>query len=558
MKTNRFQTILMAGCACAALSACGADDIASPGTGGNVIINPGTPAPSPTPTPTPAEITAAAACPAIGDPKGLTDSGTISGSNGDSWRVCTLPSIISRSTVLPKVAGLLYRINGRVDVGCDGGFFNPTTSGSTTAFSVPVTSTTVGCTAANGFNLNGSGQLTTDTNVTLTIQPGVVLFGETGTSWLAVNRGNKILADGSASAPIVFTSRSNIAGTATDASNAQWGGVVLMGRAPTTGCTASGSTAANTCERQTEGAVDPANFGGRDETYSAGSMKYVQIRYSGYVLSANSELQGLTGEGIGTGTTLDYIQSHNSSDDGAEFFGGNVRMKHYIATGADDDSLDIDMGIQGRFQHVLLIQRPGQGDALMEVDSNGSEQELPRQKSIIANFTALQPQVSSNNEGNDRASILNRGNSDLTLVNGLIVTPNNECIAMHATGSATDRATLTARSVLMQCNATKYLSTGSTDITYTTAEVAAFFSGNGNNDAYTSSLTSLFINGANETTGVTAFDAKTLDPWFDTTTHVGAVKDSTDTWYAGWTCNSGYAPFDSTSVARRACTSVPI
>jgi hypothetical protein len=558
MKTNRFQTILMAGCACAALGACGADDIASPGTGGNVIINPGTPAPSPTPTPTPAEITAAASCPAIGDPKGLTDSGTVSAANGDSWRVCTLPSIISRSTVLPKVAGLLYRINGRVDVGCDGGFFDPA-SGS---FATPVTSTTVGCTAANGFNLNGSGQLTTDTNVTLTIQPGVVLFGETGTSWLAVNRGNKLLAEGTASAPIVFTSRSNIAGTATDATNAQWGGVVLMGRAPVTGCTAGGSTAAtvaaNTCERQTEGAVDPANFGGRNEAYNAGSLKYVQIRYSGYVLSANSELQGLTGEGVGSGTTLDYIQSHNSSDDGAEFFGGTVRMKHYIATGADDDSIDIDNGIQGRFQYVLLIQRPGQGDALMEVDSDGLETELPRQKSIIANFTALQPQVSSNNEANDRASILNRGNSDLTLVNGLVVTPNNECVRVNGSGSTADRATLTARSVLMQCNATKYLATGTTGIAYTAAEVAAFFSGNGNNDAYTSSLTSLFINGANENTGVTAFDAKTLDSWFDTTTYVGAVKDSTDSWYAGWTCNSGYAPFDNASVARRGCTSVPL
>lgn len=558
MKTNRFQTILMAGCACAALSACGADDIASPGTGGDVIINPSpTPSPSPTPTPT-GEITAAASCPAIGDPKGLTDSGTITSSNGDTWRVCTLPSIISRSTVLPKVAGLLYRINGRVDVGCDGGFFDPVTSGGTTAFATPVASTTAGCTAANGFTLNGSGQLTTDTNVTLTIQPGVILFGETGTSWLAVNRGNRIIAEGTAAAPIVFTSRSNINGTATDTTNAQWGGVVLLGRGRTTGCTAGGSTAADTCERQTEGAVDPANFGGRNDAYNAGTMKYVQIRYSGYVLSANSELQALTGEGIGSGTTLDFIQSHNSSDDGAEFFGGTVRMKHYIATGADDDSLDIDNGIQGRFQHVLLIQRPGQGDALMEVDSDGLETELPRQNSIIANFTALQPQTSSNNEGNDRASILNRGNSDLTLVNGLVVTPNNECIRINGSGSVADRATLTARSVLMQCNATKYLATGTAGIAYTVPEIQAFFTGNGNNDAYTASLSAVFINGANETTGVTAFDAKTLDAYFDTTTYVGAVRDANDTWYAGWTCNSSFAPFDNTTVARRACTSVPL
>jgi len=549
-KNNRFQTILMASCACAALSACGADDIASPGTGGNVIINPSpTPSPSPTPTPTPAAITAAAGCPTIADPKGLTDEGTISGSNGDTWRVCTLPSIIAKSVTLPKIAGLVYQIKGRVDVGCDSGFAAPTTS-------APVTSSTVGCTAANGFSLTG-GQLTADTNVTLTIDPGVILYGGTGTSWLAVNRGNKINAVGTASLPIVFTSRDNLNGNATEGSMGQWGGVVLMGRARTTDCN-SGSVAADTCERQTEGSADPATFGGRDDTYNAGTMKYVQIRYSGYVLGANTELQALTGEGIGSGTTLDYIQSFNSSDDGAEFFGGTVRMKHYIAAGADDDSLDADTGIQGRFQYVLLVQRPGQGDALMEIDSNGLESDTPRQNTIVANFTALQPNVSSNNEANDQASILNRGNSDLTLVNGIIATPNNECVRLHGTGTASTRATLTAKSVLLQCNATKFIGSGSGSTAYTASDVAAIFNGNNNNASYTASLSATFVNGTNETMGVTATDAKTLDAWFDTTTYVGAVKDANDSWYAGWTCNSTFAPFDNSSTARRACTSIPL
>jgi hypothetical protein len=106
----------------------------------------------------------------------------------------------------------------------------------------------------------------------------------------------------------------------------------------------------------------------------------------------------------------------------------------------------------------------------------------------------------------------------------------------------------------MQCNATKYLGSG----TYTAAQTAtAFGSGsNGNNDAFTPSLTSLFINGANET-AVTAFDAKTLNAFFDTTTYIGAVKDANDNWYKGWTCNSGYAPFDTTTSASRSCTSIP-
>ncbi|MBN8818158.1 MAG: hypothetical protein J0I80_05495 [Sphingomonas sp.] len=537
---TRTMNFLLAGAALPLLAGCGANEIASPGTGGNVTINQPTPTPSPTPTPTPS----ASVTPAGGCPTTTTDGGTITGPTG-TWRVCNLPSIISASITLTKIPGLLYQMNGRVNVGCDGGFSAPTSSARRI-------STTVGCTAANGFAVNSSGELSADTNVTLTIEPGVIVIGGTGNAWLAVNRGNKINATGTATAPIIFTSRDNVLGINTDSSIGQWGGVVLMGRGRVTDCS-TGSVASNTCERQTEGSADPAVFGGLDDTYNAGTMKYVQIRYSGFVLGANVELQALTTEGIGSGTTLDYIQSHNSSDDGAEFFGGVVRFKHYIATGADDDSLDADTGARSLFQHVLLVQRPGQGDALMEIDSNGNEGDTPRQDLKVANFTAIQSQVSSNNEANDQASVLLRGNSDTTWINGMIITPNNECIRMN--GSGTTPATLTARSVVMQCNATKYLGTG----TLTATQVATAFGAgsNNNSDSFSPSLTSLFINGATET-AVVAIDPKTIDSFFDTTNYIGAVKDANETWYKGWTCNSAYAPFDSTTNAFRACTSLPI
>ncbi len=248
------------------------------------------------------------------------------------------------------------------------------------------------------------------------------------------------------------------------------------GRAPITDCT-NGSVGAGTCERQTEGSVDPAVYGGADSTYNAGSMKFVQIRYSGYVLGAGVELQSLTTEGIGTGTTLDFIQSFNSSDDGAEFFGGSVNFKHYIATGADDDSLDFDVGGQGNFQYVLIVQRSGQGDALFEIDSDGNAADTPRTKLNVANFTAIQPLSSTNNEGADQAASLFRGNSDTTLINGIIATPNNECIRMN--GAATPAASLVAKSVVVQCNATKYVGMS----TYTAAQVQAAFAAGTNNSS---------------------------------------------------------------------------
>ena len=530
---KKISGLLLMSCSAIALAGCGADDISSPGADSvNVPITNPTPTPAPTPTPGTGLVEAATDCPSIGSTQGLTNSGTVTGPEG-TWRVCTLPNLIDASTTLPKTAGVLYRMNGRVDVGCDGGLTAPTTA-------APRATTTASC---------GGRSLRADTNVTLTIEPGVIVYGENGAepAWLAVNRGNKINAAGTLAQPIIFTTYDNVRGIATEATDGRWGGVVLMGRGITTDCTAGGSTTNQTCERDTEGASSPAVFGGSDNAYNAGTMRYVQIRYSGFVLGANIELQALTGEGLGTGTTLEYIQSVNSSDDGAEFFGGAVNMKHYIAVNADDDSLDIDSGLQGNFQYVLIAQRNADGDSLMEVDSNGNEELLPRQKSVVANFTAIQPGVNNNS---NNAAIFARGNADLTLVNGIVVAPQDECIRLNGTG--TTPATLKAFSVAMTCSSTgAFLGTGS----YTAPQVQAQFgAGTNNNAAFTSTLTSTFVNGANETGVIAYADIKTLSSYFDTVTYIGAVKDATDTWFRGWTCDTASAELGSNS----RCTALPV
>jgi len=513
-----YKNLALASCSALALAGCGgAEDIASPGTGGNVTINNntggGTAPPAPPPPTTPAGVTPAAGCPTVDDPQGLADAGTITGPTG-TWRVCTLPARINRSITLTKVPGLLYQMAGRVDVGTDGGF---TASGA-------------------------------DSNVTLTINPGVIVFAGTGVSWLAVNRGNRINAVGTATRPIIFTSRDNVLGLNTNDSQGQWGGVVLMGRAVVTDCS-TGSTTANTCERQTEGAVDPALYGGIDDTYNCGAMQYVQIRYSGYVLSANSELQSLTPSGCGSATTLSHIMSYNSSDDGIEIFGGKLNLKYYVSVNADDDSLDVDTGARVNTQFGLILQRPGANDSFLEIDSNGRETDLPRTNIKVANYTMVQPNVNPANEAQNQASIMLRGNSDNTWINNVIISPNNECLRMNGSGPVP--VTLVARSTVMQCNATKYLGTGS----YTATTTQGWFGAgaHNNSDTHVSSLTGGFINGPNEN-AVTATNPATFDPWFTPTTYVGAVRDASDTWYAGWTCNSATANFGPTSGS---CTSLP-
>ena len=511
---------LMAGTAMMALAACGADDIASPGTGGNVTINNNTTTPPPPPPPPPsAAVTPAFGCPTIaGDP--LVDSGTISGPTGE-WRVCTLPARITTSITLPKQPGLLYRLAARVDVGTD------------------------------------QGPASTNTAVTLTIEPGVIVFGGSGVSWLHVNRGNRINAVGTATRPIIFTSRDNVIGANNENSSGQWGGVVLSGRAPITDCKAQGATPGTiACEKEVEGSLDPAFYGGANSADNSGTMKFVQIRYSGFVLSGASELQALTTGGTGSGTTLENIQSVNSSDDGAEFFGGSVNMKRFISVGAEDDNLDTDVGLKANFQYVIAVQRTGFGDSMIEADSdNDRDGNIPRQNTKLSNFTFVQ----RNNIVN-QAAILLRGGTDYTMANGVVVAPTvTNClrISRPQTASATVDAAIDEagapvfRSVVMQCNATPFA--GSNGVT--AAEVQTIFgSGANNNSAFTASLSNVFVNGANET-AVTAFDAKTLNAYFDTTAYIGAVRNASDTWYEGWTCNTDAASFGTTNTGL--CSTLP-
>src|SRR5690606_32921806 len=96
---------------------------------------------------------------------------------------------------------------------------------------------------------------------------------------------------------------------------------------------------------------------------------------------------------------------------------------------------------------------------------------------------------------------------------------------------------------------------GTGGIAYSAAQVAGFFSGNNNTDAFTSTLTSLFVNGANET-ALVATDPTTLSAFFDTTTYVGAVQNSNADWFARWTCNSSYANFGAGNTGN--CTAVPV
>lgn len=521
---TRARMALMLGAAAAALTGCGADDIASPGEGVIVIPSPTpTPGPSPTPTPGGSLVTPAANCPTIAGPNALVDRGTISGPTG-TYRNCAFPARFTASTQIPRVPGVIYSLDGRVDVGTD------------------------------------RGAASTGNEVTLTVDPGVVVFGATGVSFLVVNRGNQISAVGTPTQPIVFTGRGNVVGTADDQTSQLWGGIVLLGRAPITDCLAPGATPGTVaCERDTEGTSN-ALYGGATPTDSSGRMSYVQIRYSGFILSAASELQGLTPSGVGSGTQLDHIQVHNSSDDGIEVFGGRPNMRYLVLTGNEDDSLDTDVGYKGFIQFVLAVQRAGGsvGDSIIEADSNGNEDAVPRQNVRIANFTFIQRSTA----GSNLTAILLRGGADYTFANGVITTTGaNACIRLNApavvqgANSALDeQGPPVFRSVLLSgCSSAV---TGSGGVTNDQAAGVFGTGSNGNNSAFASTLTGVFVNGTGEAAAA-AINPTTLNDsqnFFVATNYVGAVRDASDTWYRNWTCNSATADFGSSSGA---CSTLP-
>jgi len=514
-KISSISKIFLAGCAFSALSACGADDVASPGDG--VIIVP-TPTPSPTPTPGPAPTpTPTPGGPYSGAiPAGFIDRGVV-----NNRRVLEMPTRFTQDTTLQNLPGAVYSLAGPVNVGTDVG---------------------------------GAGTTPGGQSVTLTIQPGVVVIAASGNDYLIVNRGSRLNAVGTASQPIIFTARANLEGTTTDASQGLWGGIIVLGRAPISDCNTNVPGGDVACQNVIEGTTS-ALYGGATAADNSGNIQFVQIRYSGFAIAPGNELQGLTLGGVGSGTTINNIQVHNSSDDGIEIFGGRANLKNLVITGADDDGLDTDLGYQGFIQFLIAVQRDANnGDSMVEADSNGNEDALPRQNTRLANFTFVQR---STVQGLN--AILMRGGADYTMVNGVVVAPR-VCLDIDATNGTTTRAADTTlqdvgpprfNSVVFSCQ-TPFLE--ETNVPAATIQTIFTTSpSSGNNANFTSSLVNVFTNGANES-AVASFNASTLSPFFVNTTYIGAVRDASDTWYAGWTCNASYVSFGSTSAN---CTALP-
>ncbi len=197
--------------------------------------------------------------------------------------------------------------------------------------------------------------------VTLTIEPGTIIKGSSGTGSLAsalvVARGGKILANGTASQPIVMTSTAdNVTvgesyGTNLDQNDrGLWGGLIVLGYAPS-------SFAGDVDALQIEGI--PAEdtwglYGGNDSNDNSGVYKYISIRHGGALIGEGNEINGLTLGGVGAGTEIDNIEVVGNVDDGIEFFGGTVDASNLLVWAQGDDAIDIDQAYSGTVDNVVV------------------------------------------------------------------------------------------------------------------------------------------------------------------------------------------------------------
>lgn len=218
------------------------------------------------------------------------------------------------------------------------------------------------------------GKVVVDDGITLTIEAGTIIKGAEGQGSLAsaliIDQGGKLIADGTAAKPIIFTSvLDNIqigqkAGTnLTIADNGLWGGLIVLGKAPI-------SVSGDVATKQIEGipATDTfGQYGGNVANDNSGIFKYISIRHGGITIGADNEINGLTLGGVGSGTVIDHIEVVANQDDAIEWFGGSVNVTNVLTWAQGDDGLDCDEAWSGSVKNALVILG-ADSDSALELD----------------------------------------------------------------------------------------------------------------------------------------------------------------------------------------------
>jgi hypothetical protein len=376
-------------------------------------------------------------------------------------------------------------------------------------------------TADTEWLLRGGVFIGDDVNATtLTIEPGTKIYGESSTDgMLVVRRSSRIVADGTADAPIVFSS-SKLEG---ERARGDWGGLIINGRAPINSCDEGGT---GPCEAFGEGGT--GFYGGDDPNDDSGVLRYVRVEFAGTLISPDNELNGIAFQGVGAGTVIDHVQVHMNADDGVEFFGGTANAKHILVTGVGDDSLDWTDGWTGNIQFAVLQQYDDAGDQGIEADNNGEvNTATPKSNPTLSNVTVIGSPASATSD----IGILLREGTAASLHNIVVMGFNEACLDIDSDESWNEAASggLTIANSLVDCS-TPYLEDDGEPGLVADWFLADTSNGEGSAglaDPY--NLTSPDFTGSNVAGAVVPADS-----FFDQVDFIGGV-DPSDDWTAGWT-----------------------
>ena len=275
---------------------------------------------------------------------------------------------------------------------------------------------------------------------TLTIGPGAKLAFFNSQDYVVINRGSRIIAEGTRDRPIIFSGVTDLRdGQATLSDRGLWGGVQINGNGLTNKCTdadrQSTSNNPHNCHVAAEG--KPNSYGGNNNSENSGVLRYVQIRHAGFEVVDGDEVNGLTFNAVGDGTTVEYVQTYTTLDDGFEMFGGAVDLKYIVGVNVGDDAFDYSEGWAGDAQFALFIHTSG-GNRCIEADNTGGSQPddiAPYTKGRVSNMTC----ITSNVDTNEGTAPTSKGDSEGPLYReGTYFEMYNSIITSNADGMASN------------------------------------------------------------------------------------------------------------------------
>jgi hypothetical protein len=343
---------------------------------------------------------------------------------------------------------------------------------------------------------------------TLTVEPGTKVYGSfnAGTSFLSVQRGGKLYAEGTAENPIFFSTLRQVTSIPQPG---DWGGIIINGKAPV-----------NTVTGEAEGEGGTGTYGGSIPTDDSGVLRYVIIEYAGKLLGVENELNSLSLNGVGNETTIEYVECLYGKDDGIEIFGGTVNLRYILSLGNADDAFDWTYGWSGKGQFWIAQQDTFEGDKAIEADNNDvNVVASPFSNPTISNITLVGAQDADDGNSGIQLRRGTKGKLYNTLVTGF---------SRHGVEVDNASAVHIGTGELIVANS----------IVFSNAKKSSSGANFKNADAFASDITNKTVNpnvlsGFKGVVATGALDPSTIDPWFTSVSFIGALDPQND-WATTW------------------------